>query len=257
MRGLVRKAAVAGLSAKASFKGQSWVRFPCYHHVFADERKGFERQLQYMRTIGEFIPMDDAIEMITGGSPIDGRYFSVTFDDGFRNCLEHMMPITAELGVPVIIYLPTDYIGRDASTPSDAERMLRFYPEDPKLVEFLNWDECRSMLGHGVSFGSHTVNHAHLIELGADAITDELKRSKEAIEEKLGIACRHFACPWGKPVVDFDPAVAPGIARALGYSSFAASNRGAMRAGGDVFMLTRDHMVADWENFQLRYFLSR
>lgn len=256
-RTMLRKTALAGLAATSRIGGNGWIRFPYYHHVFDDERAGFERQLRYLRSFGEFISMDDAVALITGARPIDGRYFCVSFDDGFANCHSNMLPITAALGVPVIIYLPTSYTGLDARVPEEGERIARFYPEAPRLVPFLSWEQCRAMLAGGVSFGSHTHSHANLMRSTQEKIRDELRRSKALIEERLGIACRHFACPWGRPGIDFDTQAAPRIARELGYQSFATTARGPMRQGNDPFLLRRDHLIAGWENFQLRYFFSR
>jgi hypothetical protein len=56
--------------------------------------------------------------------------------------------------------------------------------------------------------------------------------------------------------VDFDPAVTTPIAQRSGYHSFATTNRGKMQRGDDLYMLRRDHVSANWENFQLKYFFS-
>ncbi len=257
MRARVRRGALAGLSLTSRISGGDWIRFPYYHHVFDDERVAFERQLRYLRSFGEFISMDDAVRMLTAATPIDGRYFCVSFDDGFANCRSNMLPITAALDVPVIIYLPTSYTGLDARRPEEAERILGFYPEAPRLVPFLTWAQCREMMAAGVAFGSHTHTHANLMRITRAAITEELRGSKQLIEDQLHTECRHFACPWGRPGADFDAHVAPLVARELGYNSFATTARGAMRAGDDPFMLRRDHLIAGWDNFQLRYFFGR
>jgi hypothetical protein len=49
----------------------------------------------------------------------------------------------------------------------------------------------------------------------------------------------------------------PSLAREAGYASFASGVRGGMAAGGDPFLLKRDHLLANWGEHQLRYFLSR
>ena len=52
-----------------------WIRFPYYHHVFDDEKSGFERQLKYLKNFGDFISMDRACLLIRQPVPINGRYF--------------------------------------------------------------------------------------------------------------------------------------------------------------------------------------
>ena len=73
-RGLARDAALRALSLGRSPAAVSgWIRFPFYHHVFDDERKDFERQLDFMAGLGDFIGLDDAVAMLAAGDPIDGR----------------------------------------------------------------------------------------------------------------------------------------------------------------------------------------
>lgn len=256
-RGLVRALVIAAQSsAKGIEKSSDWIRFPYYHHVFGDEKKDFERQLRYLKNFGDFISMDTAHEMISGGEQLSGRYFCVTFDDGFYSCLEHMMEVTDLLNVPVLIYLPTDYIGLDKHHPEEAEKIAHFYPDSPMLVPFLNWDDCRKMLDHNIQFGSHTCSHAHLIKLSEEEVERELKESKQKIEEELGRPCVHFASPWGRSGIDFNPDVLERTARKLGFKTAVTTNRGKEQQGGNPYLIHRDHVLAKWGNYQLRYFFG-
>lgn len=257
LRSLLRRSVLFARSRAKRIDGTSnWIRFPYYHHVFDDEVRGFGRQLKYMGNYGDFISMDQAHEMLTGKTKIDGRYFCVSFDDGFRSCYTNMMEITGGLRVPVMIYLPTDYIGLDANKEEDRAKIRAFHPRNPVVVPFLDWDECREMLAHNVSFGSHTCSHARLIQLDPAATEDELRRSKALIEAELGRACDHFAYPWGRTGLDFGPSITTAIGGRVGFKTMATTNRGKMQAGGDPALLRRDHLLANWENFQLRYFMS-
>lgn len=257
-RKLARQMALLALSANRSInKTSHWIKFPYYHHVFNDEKKDFERQLRYLKNFGDFISMDQAVEMIGSQKEIDGNYFCISFDDGFFNCYSNMMEITDQLQIPVIIYLPTDYIGLNPNTEADQAQLRQFYPEKKGIVPFLSWDNCSEMLGHHISFGSHTGSHANLSKLNAAEIEHELTRSKNKIEEMLPISCDHFACPWGRINLDFFPEVTTEIAKKVGFKSFATTNRGEMKTGEDLFLLKRDHVIAEWSNFQLRYFFGK
>ena len=80
-----REAAVCALSTSKSLsRNKGCIRFPFYHHVFDDERRGFERQLDVMKQHGDFLCMDDAIRLLEDGRQIDGCYFCLSFDDGLR-----------------------------------------------------------------------------------------------------------------------------------------------------------------------------
>lgn len=258
LRAFARNTAIGILSVKESVsKTNNWIRFPYYHHVFNDEKKGFQRQLKYLKNFGEFISMDEVVKMLDGDLPVDGRYFCVSFDDGYRCCYTNMMEITASLNIPVIIYLPTDYIGLSENNEADIQMIKDNLPGNPKLLSFLSWEQCREMLAHKVSFGSHTKTHANLKKLSEEEIRQELRTSKLIIEKELNIPCDHFACPWGRVNISFDPQITTPVSKELGYKTFATTDRGKMQKGDDLFLIKRDHLLAQWGNFQLKYFFSK
>jgi len=139
----------------------------------------------------------------------------------------------------------------------DDELLRGFYSTHNRVVEFLDWDDCRRMADAGMTIGSHTMNHVHLAALDENAVEAELKGSKDAIEAQLGRSCDHFCCPFGRPDVDFIPGRDPEIARRLGYRSFLSGHRGATTRGASPMMIRRDHLLAGWGNRQLSYFFSR
>ncbi len=241
--------------SKGGGKDGGWIRFPFYHHVFDDERRGFARQLDFMASLGDFIGLDDAADMMDSGGPIDGRYFCVTFDDGFKNWITNAVPILLDHGVPAAFFVVAGYIG--TSVERDREKLLGFYDQGDLLMEFLSWDDCREMAAAGMTIGSHTMNHVHLAGLGDAAAAAELKSSKQLIETELGRACDHFCCPFGRRNIDYLPDRDPAIAKRVGYRTFLATDRGAVRQGASAMAIPRDHLLAGWGDYQLRYFFSR
>ena len=101
---------------------------------------------------------------------------AVTFDDGERNVLEHAFPVLSELGIPGTVFVPVGAVGR------------------PGL---LDWDELACLADAGWEIGSHSLSHACLTHLDDDALDDELRSSREAIENRLGRPCRSIAYPYG------------------------------------------------------------
>jgi len=258
LRMYIRNMSIATFSLKRNIAStNNWIKLPYYHHVFDDEKSHFERQLKYLKNFGDFISMDDVCKLVNDEAPISGRYFCLSFDDGFHNCYTNMMEITSNLEIPVIIYLPTNFIGLNASNPNDIEKINQFYPENAKLISFLSWENCLEMLNNNITFGSHTCSHANLSKISITDIENELSLSKQIIQEKLNINCNHFACPWGRENIDFDPKITTEIAKKIGYKSFATTNRGKTQKGDNLFVLRRDHLIAGWENFQLKYFFGK
>lgn len=254
-RTVIRDQVVAARSLGRSIGRHSgFIAFPYYHHIFADERASFARQLDYLRQFGEFVSLDEAVSMLASGAAIDGRYFCVTFDDGFKNVQTHAQPIMSEKKVPLAVYLPTRYIG--TSLPGDEPMLRDFFAHRKTLIDFLTWDDVRQMVGEGVTFGSHTVHHLRLSGLTDEQARTELVQSKEVIEAETGIPCPHFCSPFGVPVSDFSPTVHPALAESVGYRSFVTTGRGVNKQGKGFPVIRRDHVLANWSTAQLRYFFG-
>lgn len=49
----------------------------------------------------------------------------------------------------------------------------------------------------GIEVGSHGASHRSLASIPFEEAADEIKRSKELIEQGIGSPCRHFAFPFG------------------------------------------------------------
>ena len=70
--------------------------------------------------------------------------------------------------------------------------------DDIAFAMHLSWDEVRTMSKDGVEFGSHTITHPVLSNVGADRLELELRESKETIERELGKEAVAFAYPAGR-----------------------------------------------------------
>jgi peptidoglycan/xylan/chitin deacetylase (PgdA/CDA1 family) len=88
--------------------------------------------------------------------------------------------------------------------------------EEHELFDFMGWDEVRSLARAGIEFASHTVAHPILTRLAPQAVAEELRQSKRAIEDELGSECHSVVYPNGTPDA-FSPEVAD-AARQSGYS---------------------------------------
>ena len=258
LRAIVRDFALRALAVSARIdRTGDWIRFIYYHHVFDDERAGFARQLRDLGNHGEFVGADDAVSLLTGQQRFSGRYFCVGFDDGFKNCATGALPILAELGVPAVFYVPTDFVGARLDARDERASRVFGFRSDDRALEFLDWDDCRALAAAGMTIGSHSCSHPRFVALSPEDERSELVRSKARIETEVGVLCTHFCPPYGIPGVDFDPRRTPRAAREAGYASFATGIRGAMRPGDGPMALRRDHMLAIAGDHQHRYFLSR
>jgi peptidoglycan/xylan/chitin deacetylase (PgdA/CDA1 family) len=113
----------------------------------------------------------------TGSPPV-----CLTFDDGTADFVEEALPVLVAHGVPATLYVATDYIETG-----------RAFPNDGRPV---SWGGLRDALTTGlVTIGSHTHTHRLLDRVEGPEAADELDRSIGLIEDRLGVACSHFAYP--------------------------------------------------------------
>jgi peptidoglycan/xylan/chitin deacetylase (PgdA/CDA1 family) len=135
----------------------------------------FRRHLDLLAGGGQVRSLDDALE--GEGSVV------ITFDDGTRDFYEHALPLLVDRGLPSVLYLATSMAEEDPA-PAGAG---------------ISWPMVRDSVATGlVTVGSHTHGHVNLARMTEEAAADEMRRSKELIEDRVGIDCRHFAYPWGK-----------------------------------------------------------
>lgn len=107
--------------------------------------------------------------------------------------------------------------------------------ERPDLM--LTWEEVKIMYQNGISFGSHTVTHPILPRLTLDRIREEIYKSKEIIEEKLGVPIKTFAYPNGRKE-DFNESI-KNILKEAGYLCAVTTIFGVNENGQDLFELKR------------------
>ena len=257
IRAMFRNLAIGALSVgKDIGNTANWIRFPYYHHVFSDEMRGFERQIRYLKNFGEFIGLNDATNFLNTGEEIKGRYFCLTFDDGLSCCYKYALPIISDLEIPAAFYVVTNMVGKSFEPDSLVSRKVFGFRGRNTSIEFLTWDQCRASAQVGVTIGSHTKSHRRLSELTLSEVRTELTASKLEIETHMGIDCEHFCAPYGLPGEDFYLKRDGQLAREIGYRSFATGCRGVNKKGDSSFALKRDHLLANWDIPQLRYFFS-
>lgn len=155
-------------------------------------------------------------------------HFSVTFDDGYASIATHAAPILAELGVPATVFVVVGSIGQtntwDQRLGDCVERLL-------------NLDELRTLAAAGFEIASHSLSHAHLTQLTAPALREEIAGARHRLEDQLGHPVTGFAYPYG----EWD-ARARAMVIEAGYSYAMSTQKGTLGGSLDRFTLPRLNM---------------
>jgi peptidoglycan/xylan/chitin deacetylase (PgdA/CDA1 family) len=161
----------------------------------------FRHHLEMIHTLGyRVVPASEIVA--TGGGPKD---VAITFDDGLMSVATTAAPILADYGVPWSLFVVSEWAeGRHAWD----EGVL------------MGWREIERLMAAGAEIGSHSATHPDFRWLGPDAMLDELARSRQTIEQRLGITPTSFAIPWGQAASW--SAAATAAARGVGYATIYA-----------------------------------
>ena len=153
----------------------------------ATSPKAFASQMQYLRSSGySTVSLAEVVKTICDESTDSKqKKIAITFDDGYADFYREAFPILSRLGFTATMFLATGFVGNSP---------LRFKEKD-----CLTWGEVRELQKHGVVFGSHTVTHPQLCELGLDLVKQEIVNSKQAIEQQTSVAVESFAYPYAFP----------------------------------------------------------
>lgn len=64
-------------------------------------------------------------------------------------------------------------------------------------MEFMSWNEVRELDAFGVACGAHTVDHEILTSLSIEQANEQIRRSRDELEDATSLHCRLFAYPNG------------------------------------------------------------
>jgi peptidoglycan/xylan/chitin deacetylase (PgdA/CDA1 family) len=185
----------------------------------------FARQMRWL-ALRRYTPvtMESLVAHFTGAE-IPRRPVVITFDDGFRDCVEYAVPILRARGFTATFYLVTGLMGRTSRW------ML-----GTSGVEFplIDWATARQLEAEGFRCEAHTVSHPALADRTIPECRAELAEARRVLEERLEREVRHLAYPfgsWNQRVRD--------LAEEAGYRSACTTQKRLAGRGDDRLLLPR------------------
>jgi peptidoglycan/xylan/chitin deacetylase (PgdA/CDA1 family) len=204
----------------------------------------FDRQMTALRDFGyTVVGLDAVLDHYGRGAPLPPRAVLITFDDGYRDNVDHAAPILRRHGYPAVIFVPIGYL--DTTRPLPHEEHLA---QGGLLNHTLFWEELDELEEAGISVQSHGIGHRPLAELEIDEAAREITLSKLRLEERLGRGVRAFAFVKGSEL-DYHP-VHLSLLRQAGYEVAFTSVSGSNGPRTDPLQLHRYNI----EPYPLRTF---
>jgi peptidoglycan/xylan/chitin deacetylase (PgdA/CDA1 family) len=213
----------------------------CYHKVDTRFELGFtrigprvfRRQVEALARAGYRSLGSAELRERLAGPLLPGPDAEVvfTFDDGYAALARHAFPVLAEHGYRALVFVISDYVGRDNTW--DVQYGWRRFAH-------LDWDDLARWQERGIEVHSHGATHARLTWLPDAQVADELGRSRETIGRRLGRVPDAISYPFGA----VDDRVR-GSAERAGYRLGFA---GPSQPGSDALALGR-RPVYGWDRF--------
>ncbi len=151
-------------------EGQSVSRF----NVTAAD---LEAQLKWLNALGyHTVTIGEIAAALDGQTTLPDRPIALTFDDGWREQYDVAFPLLQRYGMRATFFVSTSFIG---------------YPR------FMTWEELAEMRDAGMEIASHGRKHVNLADADDQEAWREIARSRETLEEKLGVSVVSFAYPYG------------------------------------------------------------
>lgn len=230
-RGFIKAVVVHGQAAVWAARGARFVpgvRILYYHRVahgddqLAVSPARFRRQLDLIADSG--LQVVDLTGLLESALPPERTAVVITFDDGYRDFLDHALPALEARGWPATVFI----------VPGAIDGTVRF-PWYRAQQEVLSWDEMRAVERGGlIRFEPHTLTHPDLTALDATEAWREIYGSKEAVEQAFGRPARSFCYPGGF----FGPREAELAAKA-GFEIAVGCEYGVNRPPFDAYALRR------------------
>ncbi len=156
-----------------------------YHSIHADEVTDFDRQMKYLKQRFRAVFADDS------NAPGTQPAVAVTFDDALQNVFDLALPMLAKHEIPSTVFVPTGYMGVAPGWIDSAHNPQR------AAGIVASEETLRAIDSRLVRLGSHTVTHANLGGLDELRLSEELSRSKKALEELTGASIGMLSLPYG------------------------------------------------------------
>jgi peptidoglycan/xylan/chitin deacetylase (PgdA/CDA1 family) len=193
----------------------------------------FDEQMAQLRELDyTVVDLDAVLAHYADGAPLPPAAVLITFDDGYRDNLEHAAPILQRYGYAAVQFVPLGYVGDPLPLPHEEPLATRGI-----INRTVDWSELAELEGAGVRIESHGIAHRPLADLEPDEAAREIVISKLRLEERLGRPVRAFSYVKGSEA-HYKP-VHLSLVRQAGYDVAFTSISGANSPATDPLQLHR------------------
>jgi len=195
-------------------------------HFYSVTPEQFARQMRWLAWAGySTVSLDLLADRHAYGPPLPARSVVITFDDGFKSCIEHAVPHLERYGFSATFFVVAGLVGGTG-------RWLRAILD--RELALADWDALHRLTERGFTCGAHSMSHPHLTRLSSEACWFELAESKRVLEARLGRPVVHLAYPYGEYTSEVLR-----LAKEAGYRTACAVRGGFAGVDDELYALRR------------------
>ena len=160
------------------------------------------------------VSTEEIINALINNKDLPEKTVALTIDDAFFSIYKRAWPLLKEKKLPFTIFVSTG-------------------PLKSNSKNYMNWEQIKEMLNHGVTIGHHTKNHLHLVTKEKEKIISEIEEDNNDFLKNLGYVPDIFAYPYGEYSSEVKQITKSYFKAAFGQQS------GGIYNGIDIFELPR------------------
>lgn len=182
--------------------------------IYSVDAPDFDKQMQYLAEQGyNAISLAELFAAREGSFKLPPKPVIITFDDGYEDNYVTALPIMEKYKMKATVFVIAGQVGQN---------------------EYMTWQQLKAAQVRGLEIGSHTYSHAALTDISPVEQLNELVRSKQLLEAKLGLPVSYLAYPFGQYNKETIAAL-----KQAGYTAACTGNPGLGTTRADVYQLNR------------------
>lgn len=191
-----------------SYHSVSTEATPAFHRLAIHPAR-FAEHMAYLAAENYMtLTMRELAAMRVAAAEIPPRTVALTFDDGFADFHNEVLPVLLRHGFTATLYVVTQFVGATSRWLVDERESDR---------PLLSWSQLAEVADAGVECGAHSHTHPRLDVIPLASVHEELATSKALLEARLQLSVESLAYPFG-----FHSCKVRAVARAVGYHSACA-----------------------------------
>jgi len=186
--------------------------------------------------------LEELLAIASGVRPPAQPGFAITFDDGYESVYSVALPVLEEFKVSATVSLTVGFLNREIAPPwhSTHPALVEEYRREASHFQPMSWDQAKELAAHPlIRMGSHSLSHYCLALLSRDQLQEEVRGSRQILEDRLGVPVEVFAYPFGVQRYGAYSQSTEDVVLESGYKASFTSEIGRASSGAGAYLIPR------------------